>query len=138
MDPFRVILAGFVAALAMSLVSIFPRLAGLPAVDLGQIVAAKIARLYIERPTRLGTVLHFANGIVLAVVYAVLFHSWLPGAPWLRGIVFGLLLWLALMLWVMPRVAEGLFGLRGGAMVPVVTLLMHVVYGAILGGAYGW
>jgi len=42
------------------------------------------------------------------------------------------------MLWVMPKVAEGLFGLRGGTMVPVVTLLMHLVYGAILGGAYGW
>ena len=45
-------------------------------------------------PYLLGAVAHFGFGIVLAIIYAVFFYSWLPGPTWLRGALYSLLPWL--------------------------------------------
>jgi len=37
---------------------------------------------------------------------------------------------------MMPMAGAGLFGMRLGMMAPVMTLLMHLVFGAVLGGVY--
>lgn len=137
MDWVRLIVAGFLGALMMSVVGLFPRVAGQPAIDLGQIMATKILRLHMGPPTALGIALHFANGVAFAVVYGTVFAPWLPGPPWAQGLLFALLLWLMLMVVVLPLVAEGWFGLRQGLRVPLITLLMHLAYGAALGSFYG-
>ncbi|MBI5011273.1 MAG: hypothetical protein HZC06_00110 [Methylocystis sp.] len=31
----------------------------------------------------------------------------------------------------------GLFGINFGAMAPFMTLMLHIIFGAVLGGAYG-
>jgi len=42
----------------------------------------------------MGSLIHIGIGISLALVYALLFASWLPGPGWLRGALFSLLPWL--------------------------------------------
>ena len=44
---------------------------------------------------------------------------------------------LVVMLVVLPAVGSGLFGLRNGPFTPVVIVLFHLAYGAMLGAIYG-
>ena len=62
----------------------------------------------------------------------------LAGPFWLRGAIFAVGAWLAMMVIVMPLAGNGLFGLGlGGIATPVAALVLHVVFGLVLGAVYG-
>jgi hypothetical protein len=42
-----------------------------------------------------------------------------------------------MMVAMMPMAGAGLFGVELGLMAPVANLMLHWIYGAVLGGAYG-
>ena len=42
-----------------------------------------------------------------------------------------------MMLVVMPMAGAGVFGLNMGMMAPLMTLMLHAIYGAVLGFAFG-
>jgi len=42
-----------------------------------------------------------------------------------------------MMVAMMPMAGAGFFGMQLGIMAPVLTLVMHIVFGAVLGGVYG-
>ena len=85
--------AGILGTVAMTIVMYgVPPLLGFPAMDimaaLGSVFPIRIS------PYLLGAVAHFGFGIVLAIIYAAFFYSWLPGPTWLRGALYSLLPWL--------------------------------------------
>jgi len=45
--------------------------------------------------------------------------------------------WLVMMVMLMPMAGAGAFGLQLGLMAPVATLILHWIYGAVLGAVYG-
>lgn len=51
--------------------------------------------------------------------------------------VFGVGAWLLMMVALMPMAGAGLFGLGLGIMAPVMTLVLHMIFGAVLGWTYG-
>jgi hypothetical protein len=53
-----------------------------------------------------------------------------------KGINFGIAAWVMMMLVIMPMAGVGLFGLKMGMMAPVMTLMLHVIFGAVLGSVY--
>jgi hypothetical protein len=71
-------------------------------------------------------------GVGFAIV-----SPYLPGPQWLRGTIFAVCAWLLMMIVVMPMAGAGMFGRGLGMMAPVATLVLHVVFGAVLGGVYG-
>jgi hypothetical protein len=81
---------------------------------------------------------HFIIGVV---VWGLLFGAYdsLASRPahWLKGIIFGVFAWLIMMVAFMPLAKVGFFGSRIGPMAGVVTLIYHLVYGAVLGTTYG-
>jgi uncharacterized protein DUF6789 len=81
---------------------------------------------------------HFIVGVV---VWGLLFGAYdsiaKRPAHWLKGIIFGVFAWLVMMVLFMPLAKAGLFGYRLGAMAGVVTLMYHLVFGAVLGTTYG-
>ena len=42
-----------------------------------------------------------------------------------------------MMIVIMPMAGAGLFGMNMGVMAPVMTLMLHVIFGAVLGLVYG-
>jgi uncharacterized membrane protein YagU involved in acid resistance len=136
----RALLAGFVGAFAMTLAGWLLRVAGLPSFDFGELIATKLLHMATDQRTRLGTLLHFAVGITLAFVYALIFHVALRNVvtvnEWAKGAVYGVVLWLGMMLVVLPALGEGGFGSRLGGAVAPVTLVMHLIYGAVLAESY--
>lgn len=82
----------------------------------------------------LGWIMHFALGsIVWGGAFAV-FNASLPSdSQLMKGIIFGGIAWLLMMLGPMPMSGAGLFGLSLGVMAPVITLGLHIVFGAVMG-----
>jgi len=85
-----------------------------------------------------GWVAHFVIGSIAWGIGFVLLFPLLPGkAPWLKGVVFAIGAWILMMLIIMPMAGAGLFGMHLGIMAPIATLILHIVFGAVMGGVYG-
>lgn len=85
-----------------------------------------------------GWIAHFIIGVL---AWGLLF-SWLDRfmrfAHWVNGLFFASVVWLGVMLIVLPAAGHGLFGVRGLELgTPTVTLLLHWIYGFVLGSVYG-
>jgi hypothetical protein len=55
---------------------------------------------------------------------------------WLKGILFAVGAWFVMMIVVMPMAGAGFFGSNLGMMAPVMTLVLHVIFGLVLGAIY--
>jgi uncharacterized membrane protein YagU involved in acid resistance len=77
---------------------------------------------------------------VFPFLYSRLFYEEIPGRrPWVKGLMWGLILWTLRGLVVMPVMGEGLFSLNTGhaAESIIFTLIGHIVYGGIFGFVAG-
>lgn len=84
----------------------------------------------------MGWVGHFIIGTVgYGVIFALLAGK-LPGSLVVQGVIVGILGWLAMMVVVMPMAGAGFFGLNFGVLAPVMTLMLHMIFGAVLGWVY--
>ena len=115
--------AAMLGTLAMTIVMYgLPPLIGLPPMDimaaLGSVFPLKIS------PYIPGVLIHFANGIVLTLIYAVFFYGWLPGPSWFKGALFSLLPWFFAITLLGPslQLASQIFGATSsGAANPCAT-----------------
>jgi len=86
-----------------------------------------------------GLIIHFLVGsVIFALIYAFVFFRFLPGAPWLKGLLSGVIFWLGPEILTMPMLGGGFFSSQiGGAKVAFAALIAHLVYGTTLGGIAG-
>lgn len=131
----KAVLGGFVGTAVMTLMMYFvaPMMLGKPmdvAAMLGGVLGGSWAR---------GMLMHFATGtVVFPLIYAHLLYRDLPGQPWLKGTIWGLILWFLSQAIVTPMMGGGLFSANaGGLMAVVASLLAHAVYGSLLGAIAG-
>lgn len=78
------------------------------------------------------------GAIGYGLVFALIFSQINLGNLIVRGMLLGALGWMMMMLALMPMMNAGLFGLSmpSGVMTPVATLMLHLVFGAVLGYVY--
>lgn len=80
---------------------------------------------------------HFMIGAVGWGALFALSSEKLPGSSGLmKGVVFAIGAWLLMMVAVMPMAGAGAFGMKLGMMAPVMTLMLHIIFGAVLGGVF--
>ncbi|MDL2399604.1 DUF6789 family protein [Rhizobium mayense] len=132
------LIAGFTATVVLSILMIAQSSAGLlpqlnPIEDIAHVAGQPAGTIL---SLLFGWIGHFVLGtIVWGIIYAAIQAS-LPGTPVVRGLIFGALAWLAMMIIFMPLAGHGLFALSLGGQAAVATLVLHLVYGAVLGVAY--
>ncbi len=143
----RAILAGFAASLTMLLTflvayNLARLLSAAPILEpLGtwlsnlthnRLVDAGLADVY------LAAGVYLAGGLLWALLYTIV-EPRLSGPAWKRGVLFAMLPALVSLVVVLPLLGGGLFGLSLGAgpLPTIGNVLLHVVYGAILGVVYG-
>ncbi len=133
------IVAGFAATVVLTLIMMMKNLMGvMPELDPVHMLADMIAQNMNMKPNlAIGWVMHFMIGSVAwGGAFAVL-NDKLPGNTQVkRGIVLGIVAWGAMMLAPMPMSGAGLFGLKLGLMAPVMTFMLHIVFGFVLGSTY--
>jgi hypothetical protein len=77
--------------------------------------------------------------VVLGLLYAVIAPRLPLKSSLVKGLLFGAVIWLALMLAFMPAAGAGFFAVnRGTAIVPAATLVVMLVYGAVLAAVHAW
>ena len=87
-----------------------------------------------------GLIWHLNFGsIVFPHLYVLAFYPMFRGRTWVRGLQFGAVLWLFAMVIAMPLFGYGLFAVETEypAIVATGVLILHLIYGAILGGIAG-
>jgi hypothetical protein len=87
-----------------------------------------------------GMVAHFVNGtVIFPLIYAYVLYDWLPGSPTVKGLSWGVILWLVAQAVVMPLMGAGFFSMAmGGMMAAGGSLAGHLLYGGILGAVAGY
>jgi hypothetical protein len=85
------------------------------------------------------TAIFFVGGLIWALLFALVFEPRLHGAAWERGVQFALVPWAFSLVVFMPLVGGGPLGMGLGAgPLPVFgNLILHVIWGAVLGSVWG-
>lgn len=133
---FKGLLAGLAATLVLSALMVMKTMMGvMPELDLPKMIASMMGSA--DTPM-LGWAVHFMIGIVGYGLAMALLNDRLPGASsTVHGVIIGIVGWLLMMVMVMPMAGAGLFGMNMGLMAPMMTLVLHLVFGAVLGWVYG-
>ena len=128
------ILAGFIATVVLSVMMVAKAMMGvMPQLDVIVMLSAMMGM-----PAIVGWLAHFMIGsIAWGGGFAVLYGAIPGGNAIVKGVVFGIVAWLGMMIVVMPMAGAGLFGMAFGIMAPMMTLVLHIIFGAVLGGVYG-
>lgn len=134
-DTLRAIAGGFVGTAVMTAMMyvVAPRIMGIE-MDIAAMLGSMMGGNWTA-----GLIAHFMLGtVVFPVTYAVVLFGRIPGAPAVRGVIWGLMLWLLAQVVVMPMMGGGFFSRAMGGMMAVMGSLMgHVAYGALLGAIAG-
>jgi hypothetical protein len=96
-----------------------------------------VAKSMMGASALVGWMAHFMIGtLAWGGGFAVLYRL-IPGSGAVTtGILFGIAAWLGMMVMVMPMAGAGLFGMAFGVMAPMMTLVLHIVFGAVPGAVY--
>lgn len=138
MNAARAAAAGLVGTAAMTALLLVEPSVGLPKIAMGQILSTSLGLASASLPIgpALGWVIHFIIGMVLALIYAGAFERRFPGTPLVRGLLYGVLVFVVAQLVFMPLVGGGVFS-RGDGELLAGSLLGHLVYGGLTGWIYG-
>ena len=131
----KALLGGLIGTVAMTLMMKFvaPLMLGQP-MDVAHLLA-----VFLGAPKIVGMLTHFALGsLVFPVAYVSILFDYLPGPPPIKGVVWGILLWVAAMAVTMPILGQGFFmsqtlGLKGA----MAAFMAHLIYGGVFGAITG-
>ncbi|PKL95824.1 MAG: hypothetical protein CVV18_04005 [Gammaproteobacteria bacterium HGW-Gammaproteobacteria-8] len=130
----RGIIAGLVATIVLSVLMYMKGMMGvMPELDIISMLAGKMGG-----SAMMGWVAHFMIGaLAYGLGFAIIGGKLPGGSSAVRGIVLGIIGWLMMMVVLMPMMGAGMFAMNMGMMAPVATLMLHVIFGAVLGLVYG-
>ena len=131
----RSVIAGFAATVVLSLLMMMKAAMGLmPQLDVITMLSGMAQSMIGMGGAGIGWLIHFLIGTVLWGVLFALLYDRLPGSQAIaKGMSFGVLAWVLMMILAMPMAGAGLIGMKLGMMAPVLTLILHLFWGAVLG-----
>jgi uncharacterized protein DUF6789 len=124
-------LAGFIATTIVTFMIYFvsPYMTGGPSDLAGMLVGI----LNLSWILAIG-VYYLIGALIMPLIYAQFLNPYLAGGPVLRGMTWGVLLWLVSQAIVVPATGGGMFSsATGGLRVVLESLLGHLVYGLVFG-----
>jgi hypothetical protein len=126
------LISGFVATIALSIIMLVKAKMGV----MPELNAIKMLASMMGSSLIMGWIAHFMIGtFVWGILFAMLVNK-LPGGVIISAILFSIGAWLIMMVGPMPMAGEGLFGMNLGMMAPVATLMLHIIWGVVLGLVY--
>lgn len=116
----RAAAAGVAGTIVMTVMGLWVApLMGIPPMNPADMLAGVLGGI-----AALGWAMHFMIGIILAIIYAVV-APWIPGAPPVRGAIYGLAPFLVAQILVMPMMGMPVFS--GSAPMALGSLIGHLV-----------
>ena len=107
----------------------------MPQLDLQRMIAGVMG---MPDALAVGWAVHSFIGVVIYGAVLAMLDERLPGESrvW-HGVLIATVGWLVMMLVLMPMAGAGFFGLGLGISAPIMTLMLHLIFGAVLGAYYG-
>lgn len=133
------VVSGFVATIVLSVLMILKAKMGmLPQMNVIAMLAGMAhAHLGVPASPVIGWLMHFGIGTVLWGLLFALLYQRLPGDGAItKGLAFSVGAWVLMMIIPMPLAGAGFFGLNLGIMAPIMTLVLHLIWGLVLGAVY--
>jgi hypothetical protein len=133
-DTARTLFGGFIGTVAITfMMYVIAPMMGMT-MDVAQMLGSMLGGSWWA-----GMALHLINGTVLfPLIYGFALFGVLPGAPVLKGTIWGAILWLIAQAMVMPVMGAGFFSAHGGGVMAAAGSLMgHLLYGSLLGAIAG-
>lgn len=132
----KAMVAGLVATIVLSLLFVMKDAMGImPQLDLPRMIAGMMG---MSDAPMAGWAVHFFIGVVVYGAALALLDEHLPGDSKIgHGVLLATAGWLMMMVVLMPMAGAGVFGLNLGISAPIMTLMLHLIFGAILGAYYG-
>jgi hypothetical protein len=126
-------LAGFIGTVVLSAMMVIKGMMGvMPELD----VAAMIG-IMMGAPIAVGWIIHFMIGTIAWGGGFALLYDVIPGGrAAAKGTIFGVAAWFGMMILIMPMAGAGFFGMNMGMMAPIMTLVLHIIFGAVMGVVY--
>ena len=134
-DVTKGIEAGFVATIIVTLLLFVQQMSGM-ASDFTLIAWLNQAVGTQQIQPITGWVLHFVIGAGLWGAGFAVFSPHLWGPHWIRGLSFGFLTWLLMMILFLPSAGVPMFAMGMGISIPVIGLVLNLVFGLVLGETY--
>lgn len=125
--------AGLVATVFLSALMVAKSMMGvMPALDVIAMLSAMMGASAL-----MGWLAHFMIGTLAWGGGFALLYDVIPGNGAIaKGVAFGIAAWAGMMILVMPMAGAGFFGLAMGMMAPMMTLVLHIAFGAVLGATF--
>jgi uncharacterized membrane protein YagU involved in acid resistance len=138
MDTKRAATAGLIGTATMTALLLVEPSIGLPKIAIGEMLSSSMSALSSQTSMgpAAGWVVDALVGIVFALIYAGVLDRRLPGTPVVRGLLFGVLVFILAQLIFAPLTGSGLFS-SGDVVLLLGGLLGHLVYGSTVGYVYG-
>jgi hypothetical protein len=125
------VIAGTVATVVLSVMMVMKGMMGvMPELDIISMLAGMMGASAV-----VGWIMHFMVGAGYGIAFSQI-NGFLPGNFIVKGIIIGVLGWLVMMVMLMPMMGAGIFAMKMGMMAPVMTLMLHIAFGAVLGFVY--
>ena len=83
----------------------------------------------------MGWLVHFLIGGAWGAGFAA-FSPHMYGPHWVRGLTFGFIAWLLMMLAFLPSAGIPMFAMGMGPSIPILGLVFNLTFGLVLGEAY--
>jgi uncharacterized membrane protein YagU involved in acid resistance len=138
MNAKRAVAAGVIATAVMTSLLLVEPSIGLPRIAIGVILSSVMSAVSSHAAIGAfwGWVLDVLLGIVFALVYAGYLVKRLPGGAFVRGLLFGCMVFVLAQLVFAPMTGTGVFS-NGDLELLAGGLLGHLVFGGVLGYVYG-
>lgn len=140
----RAIGAGLVATALMTAIGMMAPAMGMPKMDVAAMLGSLFNNMQLPEPMTgvwwAGMVWHFLNGaVIFPLLYIYAIYPLVGGQDWVRGMVWGLVLWFLAQAMVMPMMGMGFFSSAtpNPAMMVLGSLIGHALYGVTLGAIAG-
>ncbi len=124
------LIGGFVGSAVLAVMFVLKNMMGItPDLDIIKMLSAMMGM-----SAMMAWVAHFMIGtIVWGGIFAVANSSIPGGSQTAKGVVVGLAAWLMMEVVVMPMAGGGFFGLGFGMMGVAMPLMLHILFGAVMG-----
>ncbi|HHI70208.1 MAG TPA: hypothetical protein ENJ91_04345 [Rhodobacteraceae bacterium] len=131
----RAIIGGLIGTIIMTLMMMYlaPMMTG-HSMDIAAMLGGMMGGWMV------GMVVHVILGvIVFPIIYVLFFYHVIGGTCVVRGMAYGIVLWLIAVVVVMPLAGAGVLMSNVGGMKAVIAALIgHLVYGGIVGSFAGY
>ena len=135
-DAVKGMVAGAVGTAALSVAMLLIEATGF----LPQLELTRLLLTLLDAPSEyvLGWFLHIVTGsVVLGGLFVYVEPRLGANTHTKSGVLYGVVLWLVMMLVFMPAVGAGYFGFQLSVLTPLIMLGLEVLYGSVLGWIYG-